>query len=497
MSCGDLGRMIQASINRRTNTLILAALVAGSLLLYSQLPHFGALAWIVIGVTLPFLIWRRMRYPGLPLVCIVALQTFAIFAVPILTQNPSLELYSSEEVYQAGVEIFLFCASLALSWRFAFGADRPARVPRTYLTISRIDLENPKNLSRISLSILNLNAVYQLALTTGALDTVLESLPLGIYPIIRTLIEAATLGGCILGAYAIGTGSMVQGRRSAFWLLVAIDCLLNASSILLSTTSGVIIAVSLGYALGARRPPWLFLLSAFAALSFLNLSKFEMRAKYWDDYGFKEKLTLSTLPTFYIEWTSYSLNIITFNRNISTQDKELGQKLTDRLNNLQNLLFAQSAIEHQNLPLLKGETYTLIPKLLIPRFLWPEKPRTHEGQVLLNVHFGRQSLDASFTTYIAWGLLAEAYGNFGALWGPLFCGFVLGALISRLERWIRPYPITSVQSFVFLILSVNISLSFEMVASVWVTSIFQMLIALAASIAPFATQRAIQPGTVT
>lgn len=55
----------------------------------------------------------------------------------------------------------------------------------------------------------------------------------------------------------------------------------------------------------------------------------------------------------------------------------------------------------------------------------------------------------------------------------------------------RPYPITSLEAFFLLILAVHFSLSFEMVASVWITSVFQMVIALLVCVTPFAVRRAI------
>ena len=134
-----------------------------------------------------------------------------------------------------------------------------------------------------------------------------------------------------------------------------------------------------------------------------------------------------------------------------------------------------------------------MPKLLIPRILWPQKPRSHEGQVLLNVHFGRQRLQDTFTTYIAWGLLAEAYANFGAVWGALICGAVLGGVAGRIEGWVRHFPLTSLQTFFFLIIAVNFGLSFEMVASVWITSVFQMVMALLICVVPFAERRRLAP----
>ena len=195
------------------------------------------------------------------------------------------------------------------------------------------------------------------------------------------------------------------------------------------------------------------------------------------------------LPGLYTEWIGHSLDNIAQNRVRETDDAVEGQNMADRINNMQNLLFVQKAMLTDGRSPLYGATYAVIPPLLIPRILWPTKPRTHEGQIMLNVHFGRQSLESTFTTYIAWGLLPEAYANFGPILGAVLCGLTLGWMIGRLERFVAPYPATSLECFLFLMVSLSFVLSFEMVASVWVTSLFQSLCAVGVAAAPFSEQK--------
>ena len=134
---------------------------------------------------------------------------------------------------------------------------------------------------------------------------------------------------------------------------------------------------------------------------------------------------------------------------------------------------------------LYGATYELIPPLLVPRIFWPDKPRAHEGQVRLNVHFGRQDLDATFQTYIAWGLLPEAYGNFGAKAGAIFLGFGLGLLFAWLENFTARKLLLSLEGFIAFTLLLDMAGSFEMVASVLVTTVFQSVVLLIVASVPF------------
>ncbi len=144
-----------------------------------------------------------------------------------------------------------------------------------------------------------------------------------------------------------------------------------------------------------------------------------------------------------------------------------------------------NAEEVDKTPPLGGSTYWIIPELLLPRILWPEKPRTHEGQVILNVHFGRQSRADSLVTYIAWGLLPEAYGNFGSLMGSLLLGASLGVFFSWVESFTAYKPLLSLEGMCAFALLVGLATSFEMVASVLVTSQFQSLVTIVIACSPF------------
>ena len=489
LRCGELAARIQHSLWQQFNLLVIGLVIVLASLWIFDFPNIGALIMILIGSLAPIVAWIRAKQPGLPLVALVGLQTLFVFATPIATQNPTLARYTSAEVFSAGVEVCVFGLGLVIAWQIAMSRHAQNDKSRSYTTLNFIQLDRPAMLSKLGLTLLGSSTLYQLLLSFETIYQIYDSLPQGIGPIIRTVFDGAALAGCLIGSYAVGAGAMKHAQAAGFWALVTILCLLKISSLLLSGAAPVIAGVCLGYVIGAHRLPTAFVVATTLVMGFLNLSKFEMRAKHWNEYGQTTGVNLIDMPDRFAQWLQMSVDVLNHNHTATYEEEQRGQQLTDRLNNLQNLLYAQGAIEHGGCPLLLGDTYTLIPKLLIPRVLWPQKPRTHEGQVILNVHFGRQSLDATFTTYVAWGLLAEAYGNFGSIWGPLLCGLFLGAVAGIVERWIRPYPITSLEAFLFLIIAANFSLSFEMVASVWVTSVFQMIVALILCVLPFARRQ--------
>jgi hypothetical protein len=266
------------------------------------------------------------------------------------------------------------------------------------------------------------------------------------------------------------------------------------TSLLLYTVLGLVGAVCLGFVWSAGRVPWKFLVSVVALVGFLQIGKTEMRDRYHfsgddDSSGVTRPTTLAGLPNFYGDWFRISLGDLVDSGKTGTQDERAKHaSLGDRVDNLQNLLYVMKAVEIDKVSPLGGGTYWIIPALLTPRIVWPEKPRTHEGQVMLNVYYGRQTNEESFGTYIAWGLLPEAYGNFGPLLGAVFLGVVLGIFFAWVEGYTAYKPLLSLEGMCAFALLLGVATSFEMVASVLVTSQFQSAVVTCLACAPFVTR---------
>jgi hypothetical protein len=476
-SLGDLAAKLRTKIHRYVS---LGLLGCGGISLWLYMTdRLGSVAFLIVatGSLAPLLVWARQRKPGLPLAGLMGMQTLAIYGVPLVAQNPDILQFSSEEVVRASLEVGLFGVAIAGGWLFATqGGGR--RRSRTYWRFAMLRDANPERTARLAPALLGLGVLFHLANILGLLGV----LPSGLFPVARTLADAASVGGGVLGGYFIGHRILKASGAVIFWLLLTFHCLLTAANYTLFPSVSLLISVFVGMFVGGGRLPIVVSTIIVSAFAFFNLSKFEMRARYWEPGAAYARQSLSDLPGRYQEWYHLSYDMLTQPKDefAGGRGGHVEQKLSNRINNLINLLIAQDAVEHRGIEPLHGETYAIIPALLIPRLFWPEKPRTHEGMVLLNVHFGRQTRAESLVTYISWGLLPEAYGNFGPYFGALICGAVLGYAMGWLEHWARPFPLTSLEALVFFLLVVQFGTSFELVASVWLTSIFQMLVAVAA-----------------
>ena len=123
-----------------------------------------------------------------------------------------------------------------------------------------------------------------------------------------------------------------------------------------------------------------------------------------------------------------------------------------------------------------GATYTIIPRLLVPRILDPDKPHSHQGTAMLNINYGLQSLEETEGTTIGWGLLNEAYANFG-LAGVIAIACLLGALFGFIGRLSAGAPLMSFENMVGVTFAV-IAIQAEFTMAVFATVLFQSLMVL-------------------
>lgn len=492
---GELAMSLRRMLKKWLWPLAALLTVECAYLVLSDKPGASAFAMIAFSCFLPMLVWSGSGI-GLPMLPLLAMQTFVIYALPIALGHESVATARPEYVFQAGLEVLVFGVALTAAWKAGMEVFSPSRAV-SYVLVD-VDREGVKGLSRLGFGLAGVGTGFLVLQSAGLADIVTSHLPAGADSILAALVAGTSTCGFFMIALSFGSGSMAPALKLAFWTLLSLNSLIAASSLLLYSVGGNVAAVGIGFFWGSGKAPWRFAVVVALLLSFLNVGKFTMRDRYWpkDSDEPTPDTKLGDMPSRYSEWVQASYTVVTQSRAASgaaseeaKQDSESRQTLADRIDNMQNLLFVIDAETSGHIEPVHGDTYTIIPALLVPRILWPDKPRTHEGQVRLNVHFGRQDLNSTLSTYIAWGLLPEADGNFGLIWGGVSLGAVIGVFFAWVENKTARKLAISLEGIVGFGLILNMLNSFEMVASVLVTSSFQNLVPTILAFSPFVRRK--------
>jgi hypothetical protein len=489
---GDIALSVRRLL-RRTLLPFAAVLAAISLyLVVADRPGAVCFAMIAGGACAALFGWRELGI-GIPLLPAFVLQQFVAYALPVLTGNEVVLGYAPRDLAKAGEEVLIFLLALIASWQVGMRTFRPS-LPISYI-LSDFHRGGGRKVKAAGFGLAAAATGYLVLQAAGAVDPILALLPTGSGSAANALVGAAGTCGFFLVAMLAGGRELKPGERLLFWLLLFLNCFINAASFLLSTVIYIVFAAIAGLFWSSGRVPWRFLVVFLSILGFLNLGKYAMRDRYWHiNVEGRDPITsfsLAQMPSTYAEWMGASVDAITGGPDraqtwqSADAKKADSHSLFDRINNLQNLLFVVDAMDRRHLAPLGGETYLLIPPMLLPTLLWPNKPHPHAGQIRLNVYFGRQDLLSTYSTYVAWGLLPEAYGNFGPIWGAIIIGGCLGLFFAWLENATARKMVLSLEGFLGFAIFLGFANSVEMVASVLVTSVAQAIEPLVIAALPF------------
>ena len=278
---------------------------------------------------------------------------------------------------------------------------------------------------------------------------------------VRAVSIALTSIALFIVAVRLGGRGLTPGQRVAAAAVIGFFILTQAATLFLGAPIISAVALIVGYAVGGQRIPWAGTLVAILVLGVLHAGKGEMREQYWSGAG-PGTISVAAFPEFFAAWTAAGF------REMRGAGDESRQPIYERISLMHVLLLAQGKASGPA-EFLYGETYALIPKTLLPRFLDPDKPSPHDATNLLSLHYGLQTeSDQQEGTMIGWGMIAEGYANFGVA-GIAAVAALVGAFLGLITRITVAAPFMSLQNFLGILIMV-ISVQTELVMVVLVTA---------------------------
>jgi hypothetical protein len=442
--------------------LIVGGLVAVGMLTAKQPdPGVGA-AGVVLALVavLPIYLWLLGWSHGLPIWPVFALVTGITYSLPMIQDPSNLDAYSPGEIIIGSMTTVGFILLGTLIWVSITSKTPPA--PRMILMIDQV------HAVRYLLMFVGIGLVFGVNQLTNWII-----FPGNLMAVARGIALSLNIMGLFVLAYYHGRGLL---DKSSLILLVigAVGTIfMGMTSLMLAQAIVPAAMLIFGYILGSNKMPWRVLALMVVVMGLLHPGKYEMRNLYWGEERSKQ-LTLASLPEFYVEWFGYGLEEVGNLSGIvnSAGDESSATSIFERAGSLHMLLLVQQK-SPQEVPFFMGATYAPIPRLLIPRFLDDEKGISHAGNIMLTVNYGLQTLEQTQSTSIGWGLLPEAYANFGYL-GVVGLAIVLASFYSLMTRLTVGVPMTSLRFVMGLLIMGAATVADTM--GVFVTTQFQGII---------------------
>ena len=406
---------------------------------------------VVVAALVPTVLWFRRGRVGVPVLPAVAAMHILYYAVPLVRGRADLDAYSSADRFLAAgtVSLYLLVATLAGHLMLRHVQGQATR---------QIDAISGSQMKALVFLGLGFGVGYLGALNVGLLWW------LGaFFGLTRSVALTALVVACYFLGVARGRG-VLRGRGWFFASsAMALAILISWSSLFLIYGLTFLLAAGVGYVTTRGRIPWLVIGVAALLVSILHAGKEEIRSRYWQqDLSEATKISLLGMPRLALEWFEAGV------KNLGSIRE--GRSAIDRASLLQILLRVQY-LTPAYIDYLRGETYVLLPGMLIPRFLDPDKTRSQAGMDLLNIRYGILTAEGAEKTAVGWGLIGEAYANFG-LWGVGGIGLLVGLLSGALARWSSLGSAVSVSTLLAVAMMVGL-INLEQDLSGLVTSLAQ------------------------
>jgi hypothetical protein len=401
---------------------------------------------------LPSLLWAKSGGSRFPVFETIMVLCANAYALPVLNANEQLASYSDHVITRACFTVILYQVSAIVTYTKVTGL--PGRG-----AFWRISLLSHKVEQLIVYGLIGSTIYIWMSTFTRWIPGEYES-------ILRAVFFGVGILCTFVSTQRWGRGELNQQEKAVLVCALTLQLVFMSISLVLISAISFIGIGLLGYISGGKRVPWIPLAGIFVILAVLHTGKTQMRTKYWD--GGIPPPTLTELPAFYTEWVETGLQP-------TSGDKTVSQKMLERTSLMHILcLIIDWTPDRQDY--LYGKTYGYVLPQLVPRVIWPDKPPSHVATFELAVYYGLQSVESTQNTTIAFGLLAEAYANFGLI-GAMLLGFTWGFCLKKLQILSNFSPMFSFAGLLMILLTAW-SFNSEMTLAVWLSSLEQAVIVL-------------------
>jgi hypothetical protein len=449
---------------RRLAYVSYSGLTVGAVLYWFNSPWpsmlLNALAILIcIAGIVPMLRWLQRNDESYPLLEVLQLTMIPFYALPLITEHEEVLRYSESTVIRASWAVLLFQLSCLLGGVAANFRYIDTKRMRWWMN----ELVTDDNLRFTS---------YTLVLTT--LWQFIGAFTHWTPPDLAGTLRAVFFGIGIISGFILarlwGSSQLNQPQKINFVINIFLQLLLTSLGLLLITALVTLLLVLVGYFSTARRVPWAICLVALPVFALLHSGKHKMREIYWGDDS--HDISVAEVPGYYKEWFGYGWKEVFNSGHDETKQQS---SLLERASLLQIVCHIIEVVPDHT-PYLDGETYSYILPQIFPRFIWPDKPSPNDSVKVLSVQTGMLSPEEAETTSIGFGLIAEAYANFGS-YAIVVLGFFMGLALRTVARATALCRTLSAGG-IFRILCLAWCLNAETTLAVWLSSLYQACIAI-------------------
>ncbi|MGA2694233.1 MAG: O-antigen polysaccharide polymerase Wzy, partial [Opitutaceae bacterium] len=375
--------------------------------------------------------------------------TVPAYGIPLVSGHDQLQTYEQDTITKTAIAVVLFQAVAITA--FLMTEARPKRTPLWRRNAVSGEITN------------YLGYGMFLAIAYSLVENFTDLIPDNLEGPIRAICFGIGIIATFVGCRRWGQGELQHYKKMGFAVQLAVLVASSLVSLFLVQAISTLLLALLGYVSGSKKFPLMATAILLPIFAILHQGKSTMREKYWD--GGAPRPTAADLPAFFGEWINDGLATAPTGGPIVEK-----HTLLDRTSLIQIMCLVISVTPDKR-PYLYGETYAQIPGQFVPRIFWPGKPVGHISTYTLAIYYGLQRVEDTQRTTIGFGLLAEAYANFG-FGGVCIVAYVFGALFKKISGWASESPILSYPGMILIVLMAW-SFQDELTLSIWLSSLWQ------------------------